>query len=111
MDDCELLWYAEKASGVTVSWSDLYGRFERFKTGDDGFVVYAGPWNPLEDDGDALRLAVELGIEISPCPECDSVTCEPKGRPHSVITTEALDDYGVRRAIVRAAAEIGRIMP
>jgi hypothetical protein len=36
--------------------------------------------------------------------------CEPKGSPDSIITTEALDDYGTRRAVVRAAAEIGRQM-
>ncbi|MDH0300662.1 MULTISPECIES: hypothetical protein [unclassified Pseudomonas] len=76
----------------------------------DGGIEYT-QWNPLEDDGDALRLAIELAIEISPCPATDSVMCEPKGKPESIITTEALDDFGARRAIVRAAAEIGRAQP
>lgn len=76
----------------------------------DGGFEYT-QWNPLEDDGDALRLAVELAIEITPCPATDSVLCEPKGKPDGIITTEALDDFGTRRAIVRAAAEIGRAQP
>ncbi|WP_052506106.1 hypothetical protein [Pseudomonas sp. MRSN 12121] len=76
----------------------------------DGGFEYT-QWNPLEDDGDALRLAVKLAIEISPCPATDSVMCEPKGNPDSTVTVEALDEFGVRRAIVRAAAEIGRVQP
>lgn len=111
MNDRELLELAAKAAEVTGGWGEKIEyhngavdlRDVWILEGDD-FV----PWNPLDDDGDALRLAVKLAIEISPCPEHDSVLCEPKGSPDSIITTEALDDYGTRRAIVRAAAEIGR---
>lgn len=102
MSDRELLEFAAKAAEYVLTDGSQGYRTFRCKGGVE--------WNPLTDDGDALRLAVKLCIEISPCPECDSVACEPKGRPDSVITTEALDDYGVRRAIVRAAAEIGRSM-
>lgn len=102
MTDRELLELAAKAAG-NETWTDIDGN------------RYSGdpekPWNPLTDDGDALRLPVQLAIEISPCPATDSVLCEPKGSPDSIITTEALDDFGTRRAIVRAAAEIGRAMP
>ena len=64
-------------------------------------------WNPLTDDGDALRLAVKLGIcyfdgDLAVCFGADgrNIT-EPFG----------IDPYAAtRRAIVRAAAEIGRDM-
>jgi hypothetical protein len=55
-------------------------------------------WNPLEDDGDALRLAVKLGIDIAKA----QVDYWDK---HSN------DPYAAtRRAITRAAAEIGKGM-
>ena len=74
-------------------------------------------WNPLHDDGDALRLANACGLSIEPYPYYDT----PK---HSVIVkqrrrsdqlrqsnpTEVVEAYGedkdaaTRRAIVRAAA-------
>ena len=60
-------------------------------------------WKPLEDDGDALRLAVKLRHELG----TDIAQCFGIGR---------FDEYkndplaATRRAIVRAAAEIGRSM-
>lgn len=51
-------------------------------------------WSPLTDDGDALRLAVKLRIEVC------SKGMEAFGDPYAA----------TRRAIVRAAAEIGRSM-
>ncbi|HBP5538858.1 hypothetical protein [Pseudomonas aeruginosa] len=109
MTDRELLELAAKAAGYQFSTS------MRSLSQPPVPVILAESgrwkqWDPLHDDGDALRLAVKLAIEISPCPEHDSVMCEPKGSPDSIITTEALDDYGTRRAVVRAAAEIGRQM-
>lgn len=78
-------------------------------------------WNPLTDDGDALRLAVKLKLAIFP-PEGDDGDFAVASVPEGV-----LDDFGetwfqenvkdgdelaaTRRAIVRAAAEIGRGMP
>jgi hypothetical protein len=66
-------------------------------------------WNPLTDDGDALRLAVKLE-------QC--VTVEGHGRTVAISVTgfecEEInrdDPYAAtRRAIVRAAAEIGKGM-
>ncbi|MFV1941091.1 hypothetical protein VPH49_09720 [Pseudomonas luteola] len=113
MSDRELLELAAKAAGYPVRWYEdslAYGQtfgIEVEPGNPCGFEV----WNPLEDDGDALRLAVKLNIEISPDPFHDSVYCEPKNNPESTITVEALDAFGVRRAIVRAAAEIGRAIP
>lgn len=68
-----------------------------------------GPWNPLTDDGDALRLAVKLGMEVyvdthpegCHCTEAESVT-HRAGR--SIINHDADPYAATRRAIVRAAA-------
>lgn len=65
-------------------------------------------WWPLEDDGDALRLAVKLKLCFGPNFEGDLAVCfgdngnnmtEPFGNNPYAAT---------RRAIVRAAAEIGK---
>ena len=69
-------------------------------------------WNPLEDDGDALRLVVKLKIPIQ-FPDWTDVTrtwgskdcLDAFDEPHGTDPLAA-----TRRAIVRAAAEIGRNM-
>ena len=66
-------------------------------------------WNPLTDDGDALRLAVKLKLDIG-FPNDDCVwafarrtdVCRENPNPDPYAAT--------RRAIVRAAAEIGKGM-
>jgi hypothetical protein len=69
-----------------------------------GFNAFAGHakqmiesgWNPLTDDGDALRLAVKMGIDIAKA----QITFWDK---------DSTDPYAAtRRAIVIAAAEIGK---
>lgn len=116
MNDRELLELAAKAVGYRTDHKWNAERLE-LEPAVVAIVAYDGErlvstaWNPLTNDCDALRLAVKLHIEIGMHPAHDTVTCEPKDDPASIITTEALDDYGVRRAIVRAAAEIGRAMP
>lgn len=71
-------------------------------------------WRPLDDDGDALKVAMRLGICINFIPECDTATVYQErtetGEPFN-IHVSALGDIEVRRIIVRAAAEIGRSMP
>ena len=68
-------------------------------------------WNPLEDDGDALRLAVDLEIDASIQPHMQRAVAMTNRNGYSVV--EFGDDRysAVRRAIVRAAAEIGKAMP
>jgi hypothetical protein len=75
-------------------------------------------WNPLTDDGDALRLAVKLGFTVgphlgatyagvAPCPD----DFEDGKFPIRIAQRHNEDPYAAtRRAIVRAAAEIGRSM-
>jgi hypothetical protein len=76
------------------------------------------PWNPLADDGDALRLAVKLDIDLirESLDDVPSTPTHVKAQSWDLefSASEALgnDHYAAtRRAIVRAAAEIGRAMP
>ncbi|NLC21506.1 MAG: hypothetical protein GX771_06295 [Halomonadaceae bacterium] len=67
-------------------------------------------WNPLTDDGDALRLAVKLDIGTDSnlsrvwAFSCTRDICEEEEKGSDPVSA-------TRRAIVRAAAEIGRAMP
>jgi hypothetical protein len=65
-------------------------------------------WNPLTDDGDALRLAVHLNMNL------DVVDASSGAQVlHVAWCSEPHHDdplAATRRAIVRAAAEIGRSM-
>jgi hypothetical protein len=72
-------------------------------------------WNPLTNDGDALRLAVALGLTVGP--ESPDVIGKSLCRVSWLNKTHSLGDYGsgdkmaaTRLAITRAAAEIGRAM-
>ena len=64
MSDRDLLEAAAKAAGIElVRWND---GTEPYSSG-LGFILKTNRlWNPLEDDGDALRLAVQCGITITP---------------------------------------------
>lgn len=65
-------------------------------------------WNPLTDDGDALRLAVKLRLHVSVFADAIGI-----GTPgYGYIETKWIDDpyAATSRAIVRAAAELGKAM-
>jgi hypothetical protein len=64
-------------------------------------------WNPLDDDGDALRLAVTLRMNVHL--DSNMVDVDPDGI--SWFSEAYGDDHyaSTRRAIVRAAAEIGKL--
>ncbi len=109
MTDRELLEKAAKAAGLAVIIPAAHQRGLWIEGLED-------EWNPLTDDGDALRLAVDLGITIytnirtayvlygnHPINADDreiTATEEPGEDPHAA----------TRRAIVRAAAQIGEHM-
>ncbi len=100
MTDRELLEMAAKAAGIEVFFD---GEGDCYRVKESGNRRY---WNPLFFDGDALRLAVKLHLDIHIDSNLTDVT-------YLNSTTEAhmADPYAAtRRAIVRAAAEIGRIM-
>jgi hypothetical protein len=92
MTDKELLELAAKAIGLKLRYNYLGGRDAN------------QPWDPLEDDGDALRLAVKL--RLTPHIDGNLTDCED-------CTVAHLDDpyAATRRAITRAAAEIGKAVP
>lgn len=120
MTDKELLELAAKAAGITI----LRHRLDNpicadillAERTDDGHAI---GWNPLTDDGDALRLAVKLNIELRFHLAGDvpgvTATCAADRRlpiPREPWTPEQGDKpAATRRAIVRAAAEIGKAMP
>lgn len=65
-------------------------------------------WDPLADDGDALRLAHILGMDVDMC----ACWIQYDGESEmEVIEFEGSSLENVRRAIVRAAAAIGEAMP
>lgn len=105
MDDKELLGWAAKAAGTI--------RFDESIPGGDYFVNRDGTvWMPLEDDGDALRLAVKLEIDI--VFRAGDVIAFPPIQTQDLVALDIQggDSYtATRRAIVRAAAEIGKAMP
>jgi hypothetical protein len=108
MTDKELLELAAKAAGIEIiQWS---GR----DVGQESAAImpHGIEWNPLTDDGDALRLAVKLGLDIVhysvTSKGLDRVNAGPNGSP----IPYGDDPYAAtRRAITRAAAEIGKAMP
>lgn len=65
-------------------------------------------WSPLHDDGDALRLAMDLGLVV----DCSRASAGEPFKMHHFGRDGAKDQRAAtRRAIVRAAAEVGRSMP
>jgi hypothetical protein len=100
MSDRELLELAAKAAGIEVHTIE-----------DADGVVHWDGWNPLTDDGDALRLAVRLGLDVFSRParwaECGRIGTAGCRENYSGSTDP---QAATRRAITRAAAEIGKGM-
>lgn len=114
MTDKELLELAAKAAGIVGEWvkdaNYIQDRWYFNVPYDNQGMLSGFEWNPLTDDGDALRLAVKLELTI--------------GKPFEhKIALVWLDDItsfagnsekeggiyaATRRAIVRAAAKIGK---
>ena len=104
MTDKELLELAAKAAGISVEPHGNYKHSPNLV-----FTHRGQNWNPLTDDGDALRLAVKLGMNVM-C-HGDAVVVA-YSHPRNVFRElHATCPYAAtRRAIVRAAAEIGKEM-
>ena len=105
MTDRELLELAAKAAGkVGGDW-----------VGNDAYLDgVLSQWSPLTNDGDAFRLAMKLNLDV----RFDWHDNEPvvfvggqwDDAPEAVFEAfERRPDMAARRAIVRAAAEIGRV--
>ena len=135
MTDRELLELAAKAAGWT-GWQSKHGYWnltspegedsthchhwnaycpdtgEKLREPTFADAIAQTNWNPLTDDGDALRLAVKLEIAVNPYAGKTVVANEDiKWLGHE--KWDCHDDNAcaaTRRAIVRAAAEIGKGM-
>lgn len=102
MTDRELIELAAKAAGIGDCWRSV---------DNDYYLVNRGmifTWNPLTDDGEALRLAVNLNLLV----DCFGLCVRPL--PDSIGWFDGYPEKdsnaAMRRAIVRAAAEIGKAM-
>ena len=94
--DRELLMFAAKAAGYNMA-KVL-----------DGYPMYMegyGIWNPITDDGAALRLAVKLNMTLAV-----GIARSDAGEFTEFDMCDTDPYAATRRAIVRAAAEIGRNM-
>jgi hypothetical protein len=110
MIDRELLEMAAKAAGYEIEKSMVGGEEKLYLKGD------LLQWNPLTDDGDALRLAVRLNLALL-FPMCGDSKPQVGAGQVGSLTAAKIEDAepdkcaATRRAIVRAAAEIGKAMP
>lgn len=107
MTDRELLELAAKAAGfVNYSANDDTGVCVEHGSRRGAITSY---WNPLTHDGDALRLAVKLHLKIDVMPWGANATKWDESMSGGDAIRHNDDPYAAtRRAIVRAAAEVGR---
>lgn len=107
LTDRELLELAAKAAGIIGVWHER-GQCIHVTDCEGMSDIW---WRPLTDDGDALRLAADLGLVI--CTDKRSVYAHTiPGITPSAYASQGGPDHmaNICRAITRAAAEIGRAM-
>lgn len=127
MSDRDLLRFAAKAAGIEFEWKsrpvffgprDMYGVRERNFV-DVAMLASGRIWNPLEDDGDALRLAVVMGRSDRLCVSIHiDEPFDGDAGPYTYVDARRFGEHNAyhgddpfaatRRAIVEAAAEIVR---
>lgn len=118
--DKELLELAALAAGIDVGWYSMINgaRSPIIEPKNQRERNWLGheytEWNPLLDDGDALRLAVKLELRVSThCNQQAAYASDIYGRSDVSLDPVPWDNdpyAATRRAIVRAAAEIGQHM-
>lgn len=115
MTDDEMFRLAAKAAGYIYVEHTGYGdgdvvitrRRIRENNDPNGALI---PWNPRDDDGDSLRLAVKLGMSIDFSRYTQTVYFAT-GKFVQECWHKTNDPYAAtRRAIFRAAVEIGKEM-
>jgi hypothetical protein len=101
MVDYELLTLAARAAGITLTWPDGENDHPRV-TDKDGAVWI---WNPVDFDGDCLRLMVDLSLK----PDYSGIDCDVSDLLRISPSLAKLErQAAVRLAFTRAAAEIGK---
>lgn len=124
MSDKELLKLAAKAACIQIGrYAELIDDYYSEWNGQSAYeLTTGGYWNPLEDDGDALRLAASLNLcvcftlaEANPTFGTAMVGYSPLENKVPIATERYSEPSeklaATRRAIVKAAAEIGKAMP
>jgi len=120
-NDRELLELAAKAAGHTLIWGEKYKLGEDLVDCTDLAYIRSGQpdegdlyWNPLTDDGDALRLAVKLRMVVDTDynggANAGNAAVDFGEPEYGYQEGQGKTDHfaATRRAIVRAAAEIGK---
>ena len=106
MNDKTLLELAARAAEHELYWPHEDQEWNDWQTP----YTEGKEWNPLTDDGDALRLAVKCDLSV----QSGGNTCRfvvVSGSCGQILEERKPDEYAAtRRAIVRAAAEIGKGM-
>jgi hypothetical protein len=112
--DRELLELAAKAAGIEHDGYRDSVALDHYddRSGQAGMKLRPyGVWNPLVDDGDALRLAGHLGITVEQIQE-ENLVWAFKPRYERMGERKRSQERDImpatRRAIVRVAAEIAR---
>ena len=118
MTDRELLELAAKGAGYDFKWESVFGSFSEEVDptvfDEEGFGQF---WNPIDDDGDAFRLAVKLRIKSRYNEALGQALAWRGGAVELDDNRANIEDFSgdecacARYAIVRAAAEIGKAMP
>ena len=110
-NDRGLLELAAKAAGIEGEFGDKFNIGPDEVDCTDLFFIEddsnCAVWNPLTDDGDAMRLAVMLNFHIELHDELVRVWYTDRECVELYFNPEDKLD-ATRRAIVRAAAEIGK---
>ena len=113
MSDRELLALAAKAAGIDYkhdNWDWKHDDHCAFWDHED-LCTCGARWNPLTDDGDALRLAVKLYLSVEQWMASEQAVVINHAEDFQMHEFHRSDPLAAtRRAIVRAAAEIGRAM-
>lgn len=113
MTDRELLELAAKAVGLDLEWCEPWQCMAKKLGVLEGYDRLTC-WHPIKDDGDALRLAVKARLTV--CADGDaSVSAHTAYEPRLCFVTQFIKhcqdkQEATRRAIVRAAAKIGKAM-
>lgn len=117
MTDWELVEFAARAADIPVYESDD-GTLQKRPIwvvkcgGGSGTMPYEWPWNPLVSDSDALQLMCSLQL----CVAFIGMAVQVRPSTGGPLVTEVVYRgepwaAALRRAITRAAAEIGKSLP
>jgi hypothetical protein len=98
--DRELIERAARAAGILIEYNWHF--FDVTDPSDHKI------WNPLTNDGDALRLAVKLGLQVTLYDGAVSAGIPGEGEQQEEIDDVDYAYPATRRAIVRAAAAFVR---